>query len=162
MSKPTQQQQEMIEKFQCPGCVSGSDTKCGSFEFFEHKEDFFNCSKHCPGTTVNLHQLIALGLPSGFNVCLRLEQEGGRGLRLPYIRLQTDKKPTFFTWLDIPVWYLEKDGYLFIKTYSPRTLLTAVEVYKGCTKDDIKLTDDVQFPRDVAESSTLMLSAGRP
>ncbi len=55
----------MVEKFQCPGCVSGSNTKCGSFKLEEPYG--FHCSGHVPGTTFMPGGRIFLGLPKGFD-----------------------------------------------------------------------------------------------
>ena len=62
---------------------------------------------------------IALGLPTGFN------RDG-----FEYIRLYTKMPPSFWNHLNVPIWALEKDGYLFVKTYSPRINKVYVEVIK--------------------------------
>ena len=37
--KLTKTQKEMIKEFQCPGCISGSDLKCGNFQLEEWAEE---------------------------------------------------------------------------------------------------------------------------
>lgn len=122
----TSQEKEMIEEFQCPGCVCGSDTECVEFEEFE--PNVFQCKKHCMGTMSFPGGKFALGLPRGF--C----KEGYHELRL-----STDK-PKKDEWdnLNIPVWALEQNGYLFIKTISPRINKITVSVYKDSKIEDIK------------------------
>ena len=51
-----------IEEYQCPGCISGSNTKCASF-----KLDGAGCAEHFAGTLVTYIGKIALGMCKGFN-----------------------------------------------------------------------------------------------
>lgn len=56
----------MVEQFQCPGCVVGRDTKCGSFDP-DVGYGFF-CKGQVLGTALGSpNNKIALGLPKGFN-----------------------------------------------------------------------------------------------
>jgi hypothetical protein len=124
----------MIKEFQCPGCVSGSDTKCGTFELeSEGKEndEFFFCSKHCPATYIGGIGKIALGLPKGFN------REGFQQIRL-YMQMPTD----LWNHLNVPVWALEQDGYLFVKTFCPRTCRIFIDIIKGGKTNEINATAD--------------------
>ncbi len=64
-------QKQMIEEFQCPGCVAGSDTNCEEFKVEEEnkieEERTFKCVNHCPGTRILGLGRIYLGMPKGFN-----------------------------------------------------------------------------------------------
>ena len=123
--------EEMIEKFLCPGCVAGSDTKCGHY-----KAEDDGCAGHVMGTTVFPAGItFALGMPKGFNrggwcglnrrnhstMTIRLYPEGDRAR--PY-----DK-------FNIPVWSLEQDGHLFVRVAQPRLGNWAVDVYEGGKRD---------------------------
>lgn len=119
---------KMVEEFQCPGCVAGSDTKCGSFKLEEFNNQF-HCSKHVPGTTMAGVGKILLGLPKGFN---RTTREQGTCVRLC-------DKPDASHWnnLNVAVWAMEMDGYLFVRTYSPRVDVTWIDVIKGGTMANV-------------------------
>ena len=52
-----------IERYQCSGCISGSDTSC----FKENEAGGVGCGKHFSGTIISGVGKIFLGLPKGFN-----------------------------------------------------------------------------------------------
>lgn len=58
-----------IERYQCSGCISGSDTSC-----FKENEiaGGVGCGKHLSGTTIIGIGKVFLGLPKGFNRLGRL------------------------------------------------------------------------------------------
>lgn len=120
-------QKEMIEEFQCPGCVCGIDpSSCDKFKLEE--AGYFRCSSHVLGTFISPNVgPIVLGLPKGF---CRM----GHSLKGPYLRLWSDPAKSF-GWNDcnVPVWAMEKDGYLFVRTFMPRLNLSVVDVIKGGT-----------------------------
>lgn len=124
--------EEMISEFQCSGCVNGGDpTTCGSFNL-EEQDDAFYCSKHCMGTMRGDLIKIALGLPKGFN------REGFLTIRL-YLKMP----PTpIWNHLNVPVWAMEKDGYLFVKTFLPRINKVFIDVIKGVKIKDINASRD--------------------
>lgn len=109
--------EEMIEKFQCPGCIYGSDTKCG--KFYLRTECGVFCGNHVLGTMDNGLRAFALGLPKGFCQPGPKDSREGNKIKMS-IRLWTTG--TSFEWdnLNVPVWAMEKDGFLFVRTYSPR------------------------------------------
>lgn len=133
-------QKEMIKKFQCPGCSNECDP-----EELEFEASGFMCKKHCPGTAMyngsGMHKLW-IGLPKGFDrvpcgqekLCVLLYEslekwdECDRHKRL-------DKDERMYK-LNVPVWQYEKDGYLFVKSFSPRTGYIVVAVIKGATVSD--------------------------
>ena len=121
-------EKELVEKFQCPGCVLGSDTACGSYNF-DHRE--LRCVTHVLGTQIGLGNPIALGLPKGFNK--PGFNEKGRPKNKVNVRLfQVGTYPEW-DYLNIPVWALEKDGFLFVRTFAPRIDCSWVDVVDGGT-----------------------------
>lgn len=61
----TDSETKLIENFQCPGCVRGSDITCGAFKLW--KESGVSCRGHIPGTALSGVGYILLGMPKGFN-----------------------------------------------------------------------------------------------
>ncbi len=121
--------EEMVEKFQCPGCVVGSDTQCGKFKLNDQKN---SCASHCMG----MRKLgvrsgrFALGLPKGFN---RASPDTADHSGTLDIEFYPKGVPTRWDHLNVPVWAMEEDGFLFVRTYSPRINWTRVEVLEGGT-----------------------------
>lgn len=135
--------QEMVEKFQCPGCMCGTDPKtCSAFNL--EQPYGFHCSGHVLGTSVNMQFHIALGLPKGFNrppprddmMRTRSTIINGFGMWLAGTKPSWDK-------LNIPVWAMVNDGYLFVRTYSPRTDRGRIDVIEGGTLDMVPQALDV-------------------
>jgi len=140
-------QKTMINEFQCPGCVDGCAPEEIEEEFFG-----FRCKKHCPGTILSngagMHKLW-LGLPKGFN---RVPQEQKKLNVFLYESLEEWDKHIFRARLDrfekmyklnVPVWQYERDGYLFVKSFSPRTGYIAVDVIKGANVLDFPNTINI-------------------
>jgi hypothetical protein len=123
--------EEMIEKFQCPGCVSGPDPKtCPGFKLDEQYG--FKCESHVLGTSINGQIHIALGMPKGFN---RPSPQDDMVRTRSTLQLGLWLKGTNPAWdkLNIPVWALERDGFLFVRTYAPRTDRGRIDVLEGAT-----------------------------
>jgi hypothetical protein len=133
MDKLNDVQKEMIQNFQCSGCMSGSDTNCGCFELREHDSNgSFYCHKQYAGTTFLPGGKVYLGLPKGFNKVGDISNDVNNK-RTTNIRLfENDSvvKQTY-NFLNIPVWAMQQDGYLFIRCYSPRVNISYVDVIKG-------------------------------
>jgi hypothetical protein len=55
--------EQLVKKFQCPGCVCGENTSCRSYKWSEQSK---KCEGHMLGTMLNFAGSIALGLPKGF------------------------------------------------------------------------------------------------
>ena len=104
-----------IERYQCSGCVSGSDTSC----FKENVAGGVGCGKHFSGTIIIGVGKVFLGLPKGFN-------------RLGHF---DNMKPTIFKsfkdftetgWdeynaFNRPVWkYLDEHGNTIVRGLMPR------------------------------------------
>ena len=62
--KKLTEQEKMIEKFQCPGCVCGCGVDCDNFKMESNYG--FKCVGHVFGTTLMGFGHIALGLDKGF------------------------------------------------------------------------------------------------
>lgn len=151
---PTADELNMISEFQCPGCVCGSAPadECESYSP-QTNYGFVKCAKHVAGTL--LHSAATgplsfnLGLPKGF--CRRgCEQSHDTPRERQEDNLRLFIAPNGPEWdkLNVPVWAIEKDGHLFVRTYLPRKNLNFIDVIKGgCLADIPKL----QCPIDVGE-----------
>ena len=129
---------EMVEEFVCPGCVAGSDTNCGSYEELKHS-DAAGCINHVVGTHLFGVGSFALGLPKGFNRAgLKPNCKGSSDyLNQMWILCWTKDQIKEDHWnkFNVPVWAMEKDGYLFVRTLRPRINESCVEVVKDGTLD---------------------------
>ena len=131
----------MVEKFQCPGCVCGSDTKCGKFCW---DAEWQRCVSHVLGTMVGLGNSIALGMPKGFNKPgFNLSKDPMLAYSQMLIRLWPG--PEIQTWdhLNVAVWAMEQDGFLFVRTYCPRINVGYVDVIQGGTLELVPNAIDV-------------------
>jgi len=124
--------EEMIDEFQCPGCVCGTNTKNCEHVKVEKHGDYAQCTAHVLGTVLMPIGNIALGLPKGFNRP-GWEFIPKRTSNQMVIRNWTDGTKPDWDKLNIPVWAMEKDGFLFVRTYMPRVNLTAVDVIEKGT-----------------------------
>lgn len=122
----------MVERFQCPGCVCGSDAACGKFNW---DPGWQRCTSHVLGTMIGLGNKVALGLPKGFNkpgfdISIAEPVAFSRML----IRLWNDGTIPHWDHLNVPVWAMESgDGYLFVRTFMPRVNMAYVDVIEGGT-----------------------------
>ena len=144
----TTEQKEMIEKFQCPGCTCGLNTKeCDLFDFTDHETGCW-CMGHSAGTMMGVPGMgfikFALGLPKGFNrvgtIKTGFEDEEDRNRRRSTnIRLQVDPKKIINSYnnFNVPVWAMEQDGYLFVRVMCPRINYNYVDVIKGGKFEEI-------------------------
>ena len=135
---------EIVEKFQCPGCVCGGDTKCGSYK----TEDSFGfvCRGHVLGTFCVPIGSFALGLPRGFNRpgfedVFPSDGDGHRN-RLTMRLWKSGTQPEW-NQLNVAVWAMEYEGFLLVRTYSPRVNFTVVDVIEGGTLDLVPNAIDV-------------------
>lgn len=123
-------QLEMIEDVQCPGCINGSDTKCGAFKPHE-SNGCFHCLQWRPSTFLGGVGRLCLGLPKGFTRTGMVEFGDAK---FSYIRMY--EKPEDMPGYDkfnVAVWAMEKDGRLYVRCYSPRNNWLFVDVVKGGT-----------------------------
>jgi hypothetical protein len=125
--------EEMVEKFLCPGCVAGSNTKCGKYR--RPPEDCNGCGSHVLGTRIMpMPGLIALGMPKGFNRPGFYRDDPDKPDEQPhhpYIRLRP-KGDEFggYNRLNVAVWALEQDGFLFVRTMMPRLGMMVVDIHE--------------------------------
>ncbi len=119
----------LVKKYQCPGCVCGSDTMCRQYDF--NPIDLM-CDSHVLGNDV------ALGLPKGFNM------PGFEAFPIIYkgkardkMAIRLFKAGTLPKWdnFNIPVWAMVEDGDLFVRTYAPRINWGWVDVIESGTLD---------------------------
>ena len=116
--KRSEAMKKMVEEFQCPGCVCGGDTSCGSYEYSDSDS---KCIRHVCGTQLGIGNVIALGLPKGFNKPgWRHEADPVRARNTIDVRLWPAGSYPEWDRLNVAVWALEKDGYLFVRTFAPR------------------------------------------
>lgn len=109
----------VIEEYQCPGCVCGSDIKCYA------KGENLECSKHVAGTMGFGVGSFFLGMPRGF-------------CRIGFIKKKKMKllifeKPQWgYDMFNIPVWkHLDKKGNTIIRGVSPRVNWPFLHIFIG-------------------------------
>lgn len=123
---------KMVERFQCPGCVGGGDTKCGRY-VPDTSRGGHRCSGHVIGTVIMPgvgH--IALGMPRGFNRP-GLDDSRKQTRNAFDVRLFTSGTAPTWDRLNVPVWAMEHEGCLFVRTYQPRLNVAFVDVVEDGT-----------------------------
>ena len=125
--------EEMVKEFQCPGCVCGNDpADCTAYK--PATDSGFRCEGHVLGTIIMpMPGNIALGLPKGFNRP-GWEYIAKRPSNQMLIRLWTEGTHPDWDHFNVAVWALEKDGFLFVRTYMPRVNRTAVDIIEKGTR----------------------------
>ena len=123
-------QLKMIDEFQCPGCIHGTDPEtCSQYKLIvtnDANHTWFACENWRPSTFMGGVGRICLGLKKGFNRTGRLDFEKV----YPYLRLfEVENRPEYNRF-NIPVWAIEKDGYLYVRCFSPRSCWVFVDVIK--------------------------------
>jgi hypothetical protein len=127
--------EEVITKFVCPGCVCGSSTNDTCYEpvTINWKGSGYYCKRHVCGTTAMPGGTFALGLPKGFNKV----GYAGNGLldsqrnNTILIRCWLESNRPEWDDLNVAVWALEQDGFLFVRTYQPRINFAAVDIIEN-------------------------------
>jgi hypothetical protein len=121
-------QLHMIDEIQCPGCIHGTDPEtCSAYEFM-NDGGFFACKNWRPSTFFGGVGRVAIGLPKGFNRTGMVEFSDKSFV---YIRLyEKPEDMQSYDRFNIPVWAMEKDGYLYVRCYSPRSNWLFVDVVK--------------------------------
>lgn len=122
----TKVQLEMIEDKQCPGCIHGSDTKCGTYKLEE--DGYAICKNWRPSTFMGRVGRIVLGLPRGFcrTGCVEFNDSPNVYMRL----YDSPENMMKYNKFNVAVWAMEKDGFLYVRCYSPRTNYLFVDVIK--------------------------------
>lgn len=125
---------EMVETFQCPGCihnVGDVGTRCGKFRLHEVAASVgtlgMRCENNITGATDEGGK-INLGLPVAF---ARVQyRENAREEVKTNIRLFVTPS-SHWDRFNVPVWGMEQSGYLFVRTYLPRVDQSYVDVIQG-------------------------------
>src|SRR3990167_8905490 len=118
---PVPPERAMTERFQCPGCTLGGDTTCGAYK---QNPDTGACAAHRLGTIKSLCGPFALGLPKGF--CRPGVDRDRNGdwceprFAMPIRFFTAGGRQPLWDKLNIPVWAMEDDGYLIVRTVEPR------------------------------------------
>ena len=121
--------EELVEEFQCPGCVCGSDVSCGEFKL-EMNGGGVACSGHVLGTFVHPGGTFALGLPKSFNHFGKNDDGSGRN-RLYIWMYPSGSDLPCWDYLNIAIWAQEIRGFLFVRSYAPRIDESIVQVIEG-------------------------------
>ncbi len=130
---------EMVEKFQCVGCLYGpGPASCEKYGLYENG-GFAFCQGHVAATFMTGAGRLALGLPKGFN---RYGEDRGRdpetlaktAVSRMLIRLHPERMPSWDR-LNVPVWKMVQEGFLFVRTYAPRTNYCFVDVVQSTEID---------------------------
>lgn len=122
--------ERLVRQFQCPGCVAGCNPKCGKYK--PDASYGLTCRSHVLGTSMGVVH-IAPGLPKGFNRSgLDPSHPLGTANRM-LIRLWEKGTQPKWNNFNIPVWAMEEDGYLFVRTVSPRVSQICTDVIEGGT-----------------------------
>ncbi len=119
---------KLVEKYQCPGCVCGSDISC-----YENKYSGQECSKHVSGTMVSGIGKLFLGMPKGFN-------RKGTEVTTIYIYEQFKSYDKF----NIPVWKHFDGENTIVRGLSPRIDIPFIDILKG---DHISTIDCLEITK---------------
>lgn len=123
----------LVEQYQCPGCVIGSDTSCGKFCQSETcYDDSGACGAHCAGTSILGGGRLYLGLPRGMNKV----GDGPSGRRIR-IWPKGSKGPGWDVF-NIPVWFKMDEGNLIVKTVLPRRMEIYTDIIEGGNPEMLK------------------------
>lgn len=134
---------QLVEEFQCPGCVCGMDITCGAFQLATD-HNAIECIGHVIGTHLMGVGSIAIGLPKGF--CRPGNHRvSGEWKHRNQMNIRLWPEGTHPNWdrFNVPVWAMVKDGYLFVRTYAPRINSTWTDVVEGGTLELVPGADDV-------------------
>lgn len=128
-----------IERYQCSGCISGSEVSC----FKENEAGGVGCGKHFSGTMISGIGKVFLGLPKGFN---RL----GRFENMKPIIFKSFKDFTETGWKEYnnfnrPVWkHLDKHGNTLVRGLMPRRNEPFLHIFLEDCMSEINCTEITQ------------------
>lgn len=137
---------EAIERYQCPGCVSGSNISCGAFKKDDINEGV-GCGGHTVGTMVFGIGSFFLGMPKGFDRLGHPHEDSRADLSVVIFETREDgwQEPTGYKKWNIPVWkYLNEQGHTFVRGLSPRTNRPFLHVYLEDCMDKIDCLEITQ------------------
>jgi len=124
----------MVSEIQCPGCTCGVAPASDCENFKQDTEYGFYCKAHSAGTLLGGAGWIALGLPKGFDR-VGAHRAKGEDSRSTNIRLWIAPDHPQWNTFNMAAWAMVRDGYLYVRTYLPRTNRTFVDVVKNGTFD---------------------------
>ena len=127
--------EQLVEKFECPGCVYGGDTTCGVYQLTEEFGGRM-CKSHVLGTIVMGRGNIALGLPKGFcrsGVDWFADPPKGHNKMVIRIFKEGEQTAGNYDKFNIPVWAMVEEGYLFVRTYCPRINQAYLDIIENGT-----------------------------
>jgi len=119
-------QKEIIEEYQCAGCVCGGDTSC--FEAHKIVGDL-SCGKHVAGTMATGIGKFFLGMPIGF-------------CRIGHDKLEINIFKSIETsWgydkFNVPVWkHKNEKGHVFVRGIRPRLNMPFLHIIINCPEFD--------------------------
>jgi hypothetical protein len=125
---------EIVEKYQCSGCVCGCDTSC-----YEKTDYGVGCEKHVVGTTISGLGRIFLGMPVGF---CRL---GTLDSKMFPLGIFENLKDGYLDKFNIPVWKYYDGTVTMMRGLSPRINLPFINIFIGNHLDEIdclEITDE--------------------
>jgi hypothetical protein len=128
---------DAVERYQCPGCVCGSDISC--YENVWDIQTVLSCSKHVAGTSISNIGRIFLGMPKGFN---RL----GFCDKMTIHIFKAFKDGWGYDFLNVPVWKIrDEHGNTIVRGICPRTNYAWIHIFLEDCIEQISchwLTDD--------------------
>jgi hypothetical protein len=128
---------QYAEKYQCPGCSNGVDTKCGFHSLALYRHD---CQMHHPGTMEVGTGKLFLGLPSGFN---RLGVYNEMKIE---IYPENEDLADLFDKYNLPVWKTKYQDDTLVRGLRPRKNEPFLVVIQGQSKFDtincVEITED--------------------
>lgn len=145
--------EDLISEFQCPGCLHGPTAKQGCSKYSLEAGYGFKCQNHVLGTHfLHIGTSIALGLPKGFNrptIDFSKNPPTSSHTRME-IRIWANGAAPTWDKFNVAVWAMEKDGFLFVRTVSPRVARIYVDVIENGTLAMVPNAIDVsQFYDDI-------------
>lgn len=122
---------ELVQEYQCPGCVSGPFEDC----YKSNINKCISCINHVPGTTLIHYGKIFLALPKGFN---RLGEYSKVDINIyeSYDDMITGWGE--FNMFNVPVWKHFDGLVTLIKVFSPRVNRPCIMIIAGNCLDKVK------------------------
>jgi hypothetical protein len=146
----------LVEKYQCPGCVAGFDTTCGLFEIHQISENCALCKRHVLGTMLVGIGNLALGLPKGFNRpgwTYPGHVEDTRSRNVMFLRIFLEESDMYWDNMNVPVWALDHEGDLLVRTMLPRIGVHYVDIIENKTlkfiPDHFNVIDVSEFKDEI-------------
>lgn len=130
---------KMVETYQCPGCVCGSDASCYK------KGDGLECKAHVTGTQMMpCIGRIFLGLPKGF-----CQLGACENTKISIFFSFEDKPGWDYDKLNIPVWkHLDKNGNTLVRGLCPRINYPFLHIFMGDCREKINCLGITQLDID--------------